>query len=525
MTFYGADVDQLRALAKAADKAANLLSTKAASLQGQIMAAPWKGQDAERFKQDWTGSHRPSLNKVVESLRQNSKTLMKHADEQEKASDRSTGSTSMTFLEKFQEKIDAAREWLAQRAKEAEEREQHRKELTEGAGKMLKASPEEQAEWWKSLSEEDKKYLLSNEETAKQIMQMDGGVPDSAQAEARKFLHEQAKGDIPVYKESSKAGIEARVAWVHGGAEVGTEIVENADGTATMKVHGNLGLGVNDPSGSVGATLSGEVSREYKFDSIEEAKAAQAQMFRELPPDSLGDVKDVASNPPGYVLDRINDAAEDHGADGHVDKAKGTFSLEANGETGDASFDAQLALSYEKNLSDGTSKASGEVSASGNLDLDGQRFEASGKGGLEVNMSKDNNIDSVSLSMEGTVATGAVEGVEAKGAGQTGYESSVTSGAQGTVKIDIDYTPENKEIIDSYIRNVALGNTVAAGQDAAKLYDAGSATVQVNSVVTASNEAGIDLKAGEVKVSTESQVTTNVTTFHKVANDTKLERL
>ena len=40
MTFYGADVEQLRALAKAADKAATLLSTKAATLQGQIMAAP-----------------------------------------------------------------------------------------------------------------------------------------------------------------------------------------------------------------------------------------------------------------------------------------------------------------------------------------------------------------------------------------------------------------------------------------------------------------------------------------------------
>lgn len=524
MTFYGADVDQLRALAKAADKAANLLSTKAASLQGQIMAAPWKGQDAERFKQDWTGSHRPSLNKVVESLRQNSKVLMQHADEQEKASDRSTGSTSMTFLEKFQEKIDAAREWLAQRAKEAAEREEHRKELTEGAEKMLKASPEEQAEWWKSLSEEDKKYLLSNEETAKQIMQMDGGVPDSAQAEARKYLHEQAKGDIPVYKESGKAAIEARVAWVHGGAEVGTEIVENADGTATMKVHGNLGIGVNDPTGSAGATLSGEVSREYKFDSIEEAKAAQAQMFEELPPDSVGDIKDVASNPPGYVLDRINDAAKDNGSDEYVDKAKGTLSLEASGKAGgDAEGGVKLDLSYEKNLSDGTSKASGEVSAQGQLDLDGQRFEASGKGGLEVNMTKDNNIESVSLSLEGTVASGAVDGVDAKGTGSV--ESSVTAGTQGTVKIDIDYTPENKEVIDSYMRNVATGNTAAAAVDAAKLYDAGSATVQVNSVVTAKNEAGIDLKAGEVKVSTESQVTTNVTTYHKVENDTKLERL
>ncbi|WP_426300272.1 hypothetical protein [Arthrobacter sp. R-11] len=524
MTFYGADVEQLRALAKAADKAATLLSTKAATLQGQIMAAPWKGNDAEGFKHDWTGRHRPSLDKVVESLRQNSRILLQHADEQEKASDRGTGGTSMSFSEKTQEKADAARKWLEDRAKEAAEREEHRKELAEGADAMAKASPEEQAKWWNSLSDEDKKYLLSNEETAKQIMRMDGGVPDSAQTEARKYLQDQDKGDIPVYKEASKAAIETRVAWVHGGAEVGTEVVENADGSATMKVHGNLGLGVNDPSGTAGATLSGEVSREYKFDSVEEAMAARVQMLRELPPDSIGDVKDVASNPPGYLLDRINDAAEDNGTDGHVDKAKGTLSFEATGKTGTgAEGGVKLDFSYEKNLSDGTSKASGEVSASGHLDLDGRRFEAAGKGGLEVNMNKDNNIESVSLSLEGTVAAGGVGGVEAEGVGSA--ESSITAGTQGTVKIDVDYTPENREIIDSYMRNVATGNTAAAASDAAKLYDAGSATVQVNSVVTAKNEIGVDLKAGEVKVSTESQVTTNVTTYHKVANDTKLEKL
>ena len=47
----------------------------------------------------------------------------------------------------------------------------------------------------------------------------------------------------------------------------------------------------------------------------------------------------------------------------------------------------------------------------------------------------------------------------------------------------------------------------------------------MNNVVTVSNEAGVDFKAGEVEVKTENQVTTNVSTYYKVANDTKLERL
>ena len=114
-------------------------------------------------------------------------------------------------------------------------------------------------------------------------------------------------------------------------------MVENADGSATMKVYGNMGLGVNDTTGTAGVTLSGEVSREYKFGSVEEAMAAREQMYTDLPPDSVGEIKDVAGNPPGYILDTINDAADDNGSTGQTDKAKGTLSLEAEGESGPAS--------------------------------------------------------------------------------------------------------------------------------------------------------------------------------------------
>ncbi|MET3163315.1 UNVERIFIED_ORG: hypothetical protein ABIB19_001728 [Arthrobacter sp. UYEF10] len=287
-------------------------------------------------------------------------------------------------------------------------------------------------------------------------------------------------------------------------------VVENADGSATMKVYGNVGLGVNDTTGTAGVTLNGEASREYKFGSVEEAMAARNQIYTDLPPDSVGEIKDVAGNPPGYILDTIDDAADGNGSIGHDDKAKGTLSLEAEGESGPASGSAKLDLAYERNLTDGTATASAEVSAQGKLNLDGRVFEASGKGGLEVNLDKHGNMEWIAVSMEGTVAAGATAGPDLQGAKA---ESSVTVGAQGTVKIEVEYSPENAAVIDSYMRNVALGDTVAAGQDAAKLYEAGSATVQANHVVTASNEFGIDLKAGEVEVKTENKATTNVSTY------------
>lgn len=528
MTFYGADISQLRELAKAVDKAASLLSSRASSLHGQIQSAPWKGADGELFRQDWSGSHRPSLERVASSLRHNSKLLLQHADEQEKASDKSGGGAGAdgSFLGRLKDLGTGAKTWLEEQARKAAEAQAHRRQLEQGLDGMLKAGPEEQAKWWAGLSETDRKYLIEGVGErgpfAEDLMKMDGGIPASAQEQARHHLQELAKADIPVYTETGKASVDARVAWFHGGAEVGTEVVENADGSATMKVYGNMGLGVNDATGTAGVTLNGEVSREYTFGSVEEAMAAREQMYKDLPPDSVGEIKDVVGNPPGYILDTINDAAHDNGSTGQDDKAKGTLSLEAKGDSGPASGSAKLDLAYERNLTDGTATASAEVSAQGKLDLDGRVFEAAGKGGLEVSLDKDSNIRSVSLSMDGTVAEGAAAGPDLKGAK---VESSVTVGTQGTVKIDVEYSPENKAVIDSYMRNVALGNDSAAAADAARLYDAGTATVQVNSVVTASNEAGIDLKAGEVELKTENKATTNVSTYYKVANDTKLERL
>jgi hypothetical protein len=526
MTFYGADVSQLRALAKAADQAALLLSTRASSLHSQIQAAPWKGTDGERFRQEWSGSHRPGLEKVVSSLRENSRILLQHAEEQEKSSSSSSAGAGTGVWDRVESFAEQAQDWLTEQAAAAVAAAGHRRELEAGLERMLDASPEEQATWWDSLSAADRKYLIEGEDGdgpfAEDLMRMDGGIPKSAQEQAKEHLQDLARADIPVYSETGKASIEARVAWVHGGAEVGTEVVENADGTATMKVYGNMGLGVNDTTGTAGVTLNGQVSREYTFGSVEEAMAAREQMYRDLPPDSVGEIKDVAGNPPGYILETINEAAGANGSTGQTDKAKGTLSLEADGETGAATGSARLDLAYERNLTDGTSTASGEVSAQGKLNLDGRVFEASGKGGLQVNMDKHSNIESVSVSMDGTVAQGVTAGTDVKAAK---LESTVTVGTQGTVKIDVDYSAENKPLIDSYLRHVALGNEYGAARDAARLYEAGSATVQVNNVVTASNEAGVDVKVGEVEVKTESQATTNVSTYYKVPNDTRLERL
>lgn len=86
-TLWGADVEQLRTLARQLSKTADMLQQQSQQLSGHINNSPaWKGQDASRFRSDWNGSHRALLQKTAARLQQESKLLLTHADEQEKAS-------------------------------------------------------------------------------------------------------------------------------------------------------------------------------------------------------------------------------------------------------------------------------------------------------------------------------------------------------------------------------------------------------------------------------------------------------
>lgn len=91
-TLWGADVEQLRTLAQQFSKTADLLQQQSTQLSSQINNNPaWKGADAQRFRSDWNTSHRTLLQQTVSRLQQESKVLLKNAEEQEKASTNGSG--------------------------------------------------------------------------------------------------------------------------------------------------------------------------------------------------------------------------------------------------------------------------------------------------------------------------------------------------------------------------------------------------------------------------------------------------
>lgn len=89
--FYGADVAQLRQLAKDLAKGASRLEQLGQQLGGSIASSPWKGNDGERFRSDWNGSHAQAIRAAAAGIHSASKALLQNADQQDRASSGSTG--------------------------------------------------------------------------------------------------------------------------------------------------------------------------------------------------------------------------------------------------------------------------------------------------------------------------------------------------------------------------------------------------------------------------------------------------
>lgn len=96
MALKGADVEELRALAKNFQKEADWLeSTVVGSLGRQIVTSPWKGSAADAFRHQWQASLSPAVRTVAAELRRGSQTLTRNAQDQETTSNTLEGATSL----------------------------------------------------------------------------------------------------------------------------------------------------------------------------------------------------------------------------------------------------------------------------------------------------------------------------------------------------------------------------------------------------------------------------------------------
>lgn len=86
MGMVGADVDQLRALARNLTQAADRLEGMTGEVTGRLSAVPWQGQDASQFRSQWQGQSLGQIRAVVGALRDAATQIERNATEQDQAS-------------------------------------------------------------------------------------------------------------------------------------------------------------------------------------------------------------------------------------------------------------------------------------------------------------------------------------------------------------------------------------------------------------------------------------------------------
>jgi hypothetical protein len=94
MGLVGADVDQMHALARTFEQAAERLDAAAATVTGTLSSVSWSGPDAERHRGQWHGESRAAMRSVAAALREAASVVARNASEQEQASAARSGAST-----------------------------------------------------------------------------------------------------------------------------------------------------------------------------------------------------------------------------------------------------------------------------------------------------------------------------------------------------------------------------------------------------------------------------------------------
>lgn len=86
MGFVGSDAEALEQLSRECGLQARRLRDRQRRVSAVLVAAPWTGRDADGFRQEWSRSHRPQLERVAAGLEAVAAALLKQASQQRQAS-------------------------------------------------------------------------------------------------------------------------------------------------------------------------------------------------------------------------------------------------------------------------------------------------------------------------------------------------------------------------------------------------------------------------------------------------------
>jgi hypothetical protein len=175
---YGADVEQLRALAAQFDRSADRLDADRVSVGNEIRVRAWVGPVAVRFRAQWDSDHSRRVHDAAQRLRDAALSLRANADDQARTSAVGGGSS---------------------------------RGASAGGGTSTRvpsasAEPSDVAAWWKSLTpEQQADFIRKNPDAIGALDGLPGGVRDEAnRAVLERELDEIRSQPCPADPEQAK---------------------------------------------------------------------------------------------------------------------------------------------------------------------------------------------------------------------------------------------------------------------------------------------------------------------------------
>ncbi|MBC3764159.1 WXG100 family type VII secretion target [Quadrisphaera oryzae] len=88
MAMVGMNVEQVEGVARQLSDAGQQIQQLSAKLSSLLQSAEWVGNDQQQFLNEWNGTHRTALQRVVDGLNQASQAASRNAREQRDVSGR-----------------------------------------------------------------------------------------------------------------------------------------------------------------------------------------------------------------------------------------------------------------------------------------------------------------------------------------------------------------------------------------------------------------------------------------------------
>ncbi len=281
---WGADPDALDRLAAQMDAWATLLARHRVTLNAHIHSAPWRGQEADRFRQTWNSRLSPSLVGSVNALHAAQGSLKQNAAQQRQAS--AVGNNNYPAPSTYSP--GQWRNFYAQlgAAESGHKALPHFMLAIPGMAWLVKSgysqalsvreeSAAQQQAWWNSLSpDEQNAMVLAHPEVL--LGFAPSALPAAVYASATRQFVIEAHGNTlrSTADESTAASLKVATWDVKGEGDASMNVYEDGHATVTVGLEGGAGREFGSKHEGAGVDVDAGVQSTYTF-----RNAADAQSF------------------------------------------------------------------------------------------------------------------------------------------------------------------------------------------------------------------------------------------------------